>query len=182
MSDLRIPSLLDDLARLRLDVDDLLRRTPSLAQPEGEAGCCVSYCCLDTDGFELETGESLATCTFDIDPIGGSGLRLSLDGWARIRIATTGPFAVVSWTSIDATAYDGAPRVDFQAGFTVLDQITIPIGGTYDTAIPDPSVAVNFQNLSTATFQLVQVYARLTVGPREGSQSCGHPHSGTGPL
>lgn len=181
MSDLRIPNLLDDIARLRLDVDDLLRRVPTEPVEQAIDSCCLAYCCLDTDGHTATTGQIVNTCVFDIDPIGGAGLRLELDGWVRVRASAAGAFSIVAWSEIDGTAYDGAPRVDL-ATVASGDTFTFPLGGTYDVAQPDPSLTIRFQNLSTVTWSIVQVYARLRVGPREGSVSCGHPHSGTGPL
>jgi hypothetical protein len=180
MSDLRIPNRDDDFVRMRKDVDDLLRRVPHVPGDQGGIGCCTAYCCLDDAGHTANTGEIVSTCEFDVEPMGGAGLRLELDGWIRVKVNATGDFGIVAFTAIDATTYDGAPKLQFAV--VDGDIYTFPIGGTYDVLDPDPIVIVRAQNLSTVQWTIQQVYATLHVTEKDGSASCGHAHAGTGPL
>ena len=182
MSDLRIPNLFDDFARLRKDVDDLLRRAPQFDSPQPPEGCCAHYCCLDDTGYTVTPGSIQDTCQFEPDPVGGTGLRLKYDGWMRVRVVSTGSVSMVAWADVNGTAYDGAPKVTAQSGPQANDEFTIPLGGTIDVPIPDPVLTIRMQNLGGVNLQVVQVYTDLQVLPIEGDTSCGHAHAGTGPL
>lgn len=181
MSDLRVPNWFDDFARMRKDVDDLLRRAPQFDTPDAPPGCCARYCCLDTTGYTLTTGQIRNTCVFDPDPVGGVGVRVKVDGWVRYIIVSASPTAFVTWVDIDAAAYDGAPRHD-EGAPSANDVRTIPFGATIDVDVPDPTITIRHQNLGASSIQIVQVYATLEILPIEGSSACGHAHVGTGPL
>lgn len=181
MSDLRVPNRDDDFTRMRKDVDDLLRRAPSLRAAETVEGCCGTFCCLDSSGHTVTIGSIQDTCVFEPDPVGGTGVRLKLSGWLRVAAASAGTFAVVIWSDIDGTAYDGAPK-EVHGTVASGDEWTIPLGGTYDVDVPDPVLTVRLQNLGGIDVVIHQVYAELEVLPREGDDACGNAHAGTGPL
>lgn len=160
--------------------ENLERRAPSLSLPEPALGCCIEYCCTDIVGISKATGEIADLCVTDIDPIGGNGLRLRMTGWVNVVAHATGPFGLIVWYDIDGSTYLGRPRW-IQNSIHDLDEITIPFGNTIDVAVPDPTVKVRVQNLSTVSWTIGQVYSSIIVSERSGSQACGALKTGTGP-
>jgi len=173
VSDLRIPNLLDDIARLRLDVDDLLRRAPAFDTPEPPLGCCTAYCCMDTLLEEFEVGEILDLCETEPDPIGGNGLRIEVSGWLSMHLVDSGQAILRIWIDVDGVEYVGSPKwlMTLSSG----DEWTMPFGNTIDVPNPDPVITVRIQNLNTPTLRVDQVYTRVAITERVGSQGCGEP-------
>lgn len=158
------------------DIAELKRRARSAAAPDAPPDCCVSYCCQEQPGTELGVGEVLTFCTFVPDPIGGQGMRLSVDGWARFNVRANGIASVVINVRLNGTMYTGHPR--HRMTLSTDDEWTMPYGLTIDSPVVDPTLTVEVQNIGAVAVRMDQCYGLLTVKPEDGSVSCGVAGSG----
>lgn len=173
-NELEIPDLGREVASLRKRVEELERRAIRLADgPPPDPGCCTSYCCVETPFDDFEVGQIGSFCEVDPDPIGGVGMRLDVSGWIKFQTLDSGFVSVRIWVDVDAVEYVGSPGESHT--MVANDVFTLPYGNTIDSGVPDPTVRVRIQNLSSPTIRVLQVYRSLWVAPQDGSSACGEP-------
>lgn len=158
------------------DIAELKRRARSSAAPDAPPDCCAEYCCADAPGEVLSIGETFTFCTFVPDPVGGQGLRLSVDGWARFSVRANGIAAISLSVRLNGTMYVTHPR--HRATLSTDDEFTLPYGWTIDSPVADPTLTVEAQNIGAVDMRLDQCYGLLTAKPEDGSITCGVAGSG----
>lgn len=165
---------------MRKRIEELERRAIRMSEgaPPDE-GCCISYCCNDSPGTVLTTGQIATLCQTNVEAIGGLDLRLDVYGWVKFTANAGGALDAFDWIEVDGSTYVGAPRF----GLTVAsgNAITLPIGNTIDPATTAPVVRARLQNLGAVAITVNQVYLKIRVGPQDGSPACGSIAGSGGP-